>query len=293
MSKLGLKTTLIGKVGTDHMGSWIFGELRKKRIALNHVKKTKVPTSATVSLVNKDGRRSFLHHIGSNANLSSSDVPSDLARADWLHLCSFFLLPKITSGVATKLLKKAQDKGLYTSLDLAWDPTGKWDLGKLLKHVDVLLLNQDEAEMITGSAAPIDMVEMLRTTGPSFVVLKMGGAGCAVMNARGESFFAPSFTVKVKDTTGAGDAFNAGFIYGFRKLTGGKRKGKRSAAKSKKPRKGSDPLDKFDMGKMKKVALMANALGALSTTELGGATVAPTPNKLLQFVKSQKKKMDF
>jgi sugar/nucleoside kinase (ribokinase family) len=291
LSKLGIKTTLVGKIGKDFLGDWIFKELKKKRLPISNVKVSRGTTSATISLVNKDGRRSFLHHIGVNANLSSSDVPSNFSGADWFHLCSYFLLPKIGSKAAANMLKKAQEKGLWTSLDLAWDPTNRWDLGSVLKHVDILFLNQDEGERVTGSAAPIDMVEMLRSAGPTFVVLKMAGAGCAVMNARGESFFAPSFDVKVLDTTGAGDAFNAGFIYSFRKLTGGKRKRKKS--KAKKARKVSDPLDKYDMGKMKKVALVANALGAMSTTQLGGTTTAPTPNKLLQFVKSQKKKMNF
>jgi sugar/nucleoside kinase (ribokinase family) len=121
----------------------------------------------------------------------------------------------------------------------------------------------------------------------------MGDAGCAVKLATGESFFAHSFEVKAVDTTGAGDAFNAGFILGMfnelEKSAPSKSGSKKGKAKPSGP--GKDLLDIVDGKALRKVALLGNALGAIAATQVGGANEPPSQKALLAFVKTQKCKM--
>jgi sugar/nucleoside kinase (ribokinase family) len=293
LAKLIKDCSLVGCVGEDALGDWIYGAMEHNGVGLEGVKKVKKPTSVSVALVDKDARRAFLHHIGANSELEPSMVPEDFGGASWLHLGSPFLMPKLPPKACSAILKKAKDAGLYTSVDLVWDPSEEWNLDKMGTHADILFLNRDEGEAITGTDAPLEMLDMIATQGQRMTVLKMGDAGCAVKLATGESFFAPSFEVKAVDTTGAGDAFNAGFILGmFNELEksapskGGTKKGK---AKPSGP--GKDLLDIVDGKALRKVALLGNALGAIAATQVGGANEPPSQKALLAFVKTQKCKM--
>jgi len=286
LSKLIKDCALIGKVGKDVLGDWMVGEFKRHKMDTSNIKVGKLDTGATVSLVDKTGRRAFLHHIGANGELNPQSVPKDFLGAKWLHLCSVFLMPKLPPRSCANLLKRAKEAGLYTSVDLAWDPTEKWDLDKILKYTDVFFFNRDEGEAITGTEAPIEMVEMVATSGPGITVLKMGEAGCCVKMRTGESFFAPSFDVKTIDTTGAGDAFNAGFVLGIFNALDRSKKGKK-----KKGSKKTDVIELVNDQDLKRIALLANALGAMSVIKIGGASDPPTQNQLLKFVRSQKKRM--
>lgn len=288
LAKLTKECSLAGCVGEDTLGQWIEKELDHFGVGLEGLRKVKRPTSATVALVGTDGRRAFLHHIGANAELGPGDIPDDMFGAAWLHIGSPFLLPKLPPKALTGILKKAKDAGLYTSVDLVWDPSEQWDLDKMGAYSDVLFLNRDEGEAITGTNAPIDILDMLGSQGQGITVLKMGESGCALKLNSGESFFAPAFEVKAVDSTGAGDAFNAGFILGLMneiqraKPKGGKKKGQGPS---------KELLDIVDGQSLRKVALLGNALGAISVTQVGGASDPPTQKELLNFVKTQKKRM--
>lgn len=295
IAKLTGDCSLVGCIGEDLLGQWIQGELDRFGVGLGCVRKVKRPTSVSVALVGNDGRRAFLHHIGANGELGPGDVPDDHAGAAWLHLGSPFLLPKLPPKAGAAILRKAKEAGLYTSVDLVWDPKEEWDLDKMGSHADVLFLNRDEGEAVTGTNAPLEILDMLATQGQRITVLKMGESGCALKLQTGESFFAPAFEVKAMDSTGAGDAFNAGFILGLMneleraKAIGkeGPKKGRRKGA----PGRARNILDVVDGQAMRKAALLGNALGAISVTQVGGANDPPTQRELLNFVKTQKRKM--
>jgi sugar/nucleoside kinase (ribokinase family) len=293
LAKLIKDCSLVGCVGEDALGNWIYGAMEHNGVSLERVKKVKKPTSVSVALVDKDARRAFLHHIGANSELDAGSVPDDFAGASWLHLGSPFLMPKLAPKACASLLKKAKDAGLYTSVDLVWDPSEEWDLDKMGSQADILFLNRDEGEAITGTDAPLEMLDMIATQGQKITVLKMGDAGCAVRLATGESFFAPSFEIKAVDTTGAGDAFNAGFILGMLNALEKDKpsKAKTKTGKAKASGHATDVLDLVDGKALRKIALLGNALGAIAATQLGGANEPPSQKALLTFVKTQKCKM--
>ena len=280
---------IVGFIGEDMFGDWLLAELEKVKVDTSAIKRTKGNTSATAVLVDRDARRAFLHHIGPNEKVDLDSIPGDFMGARWLHLASVFILPGLPPKSCTTLLRKAKEAGLYTSVDLVWDPSEKWDMDKMAGFADVLFLNQEEGEAVTGTNAPLEILDMMATMGPKITVLKMGDAGCAVKLQSGETFFAPSFEVKAVDSTGAGDAFNAGFVYGLLNVVDNAKGGRKKKGKSKDQAK--DILDLADMQTLKKVALMGNALGAISVTQMGGVTEPPSQRALLDFVRTQKKRM--
>jgi sugar/nucleoside kinase (ribokinase family) len=103
---------------------------------------------------------------------------------------------------------------MTTSLDTGWDPTGQWDVAETLQWVDVFLPNEEEVSAMTGEKNLSRAASKLLAKGPSAIVIKRGPQGCTVATREG-SIDIPAFKVKPIDTTGAGDAFDAAFIFGF------------------------------------------------------------------------------
>ncbi len=133
--------------------------------------------------------------------------------------------------------------GVTTSLDAGWDDSGVWDYGLrgVHGHTDVFFPNEVEAERITGRADPAQAaLELAKLCG--VCVVKCGPKG-AVVAAGERVFLSETYEAKVVDTTGAGDSFNAGFIYGFVNGLG-----------------------------LERAAKYGNACGSVSVTRYGGAS---------------------
>jgi sugar/nucleoside kinase (ribokinase family) len=147
--------------------------------------------------------------------LRAGDVPSAyLARARHLHVGCYFFQRKLQPGTPA-LFRRARALGLTTSLDCNWDPTEKWDSGirKVLKETDVFFPNEDEAVRLAGGGdVPSAAAELARLA--RIVVVKMGAKGALVHGPAG-AFEVPAVKVKVVESTGAGDSFDAGFLTRF------------------------------------------------------------------------------
>jgi ribokinase len=98
-------------------------------------------------------------------------------------------------------------------LDAAWDSRGRWleDLGPCLPHVDVLMVNEEEAAMLTGVQDFEAAAKALHQAGACMVIVKLGAEGCHILD-NGQGFRVPGFEVEVLDTTGAGDCFAGAFL---------------------------------------------------------------------------------
>jgi sugar/nucleoside kinase (ribokinase family) len=206
LATLGVPVRLVGAVGRDEQARFVLDALRRRGVDTTPVAAFDGPTAATVALINSAGNRMFLHRpcAGFSAPL---EFPSRLiAGMAHYHLASLFILPSFRPH-APATLARARDAGLTTSLDTNWDPHGAWmnDLAPCLPGLDFLFMNEDEARMVGVSPAEI------LSLGVRAVVLKLGPRGCAIYTAAGE-IRSPAFQVTVKDTTGAGDCFVAGFL---------------------------------------------------------------------------------
>ena len=168
-------------------------------------------------LANKSGERAFYHYAGANEEVDLTILEDDISRrSKMVLLCGYYLMHGWNSQSVSRFLETAQEGGSKTSLDVSWDPTGKWDTGLGWDHLDFLLAN--EAELLAMSRAD-DLKTAARNMmerGVSRIAVKLGERGALCFDGTGEvqvsALELPS--VSVVDSTGAGDSFNAGFLYG-------------------------------------------------------------------------------
>jgi sugar/nucleoside kinase (ribokinase family) len=178
------------------------------------------PTGATVIL--SSGRdRAMLTAMGTIGSLDVDAIPSSLVRrARHLHLGSYFAQTTSRARLPS-FYAAAREHGLTTSFDTNWDPDDRWDGGvrDMLAVTDLFFPNAMEARRIAGVEAVEDAARSLasagsagRTDGGPLVLVKLGAAGALACSPDGEVIRVPSLTVEPLDTTGAGDAFDSGFV---------------------------------------------------------------------------------
>jgi len=209
---LGLRTALVSVVGDDAGGRFVCDELESRGVDTGGVSRDAGwRTGLTVALAHGDDR-AIVTAPGCIDELHAELVGAGLlSSARHVHAGSFFLQPRLAAGLAG-LFAAAHAAGATTSLDLNWDPSGRWDggLAHVLPAVDVLFVNAAEAAAVSGAADPAVAAVALGARGP-LPVIKLGAAGALAHDGcRLVSVSAPG--VVVADTVGAGDSFDAGFI---------------------------------------------------------------------------------
>ena len=225
LAKLGRRVAVLGKVGQDGFGDFVCNVLADHGIDTSGVVRDPVAnTSATMVMVDSEGERTFLHYLGANATLCSDDVDFDVVKqAEILHVAGSFLMPTFDGQQTAEVLKRAHELGVKTSLDTAWDSTGKWlsTIEPVLPHIDYFVPSFEEAIQIAGRDEPEDLAAILDEIadfflgyGMEIVALKMGAQGCFVKSAE-QTIRLPAYTVRAVDATGAGDCFAAGFLAGL------------------------------------------------------------------------------
>jgi sugar/nucleoside kinase (ribokinase family) len=260
-AKLGLKTAFIGKLGQDACGSLMLRTLQAAGVATPFIIiDPAIRTGLSVNLV-RASDRAILTYLGSIAALDAAEVDlSAVRRARHLHVSSYFMQKGLQQGLA-RVFAAAREAGLTVSFDTGWDPQEKWDadgtISKILAHVNVFMPNQEEARAITGASSLEETVERLSRQ-VEILVVKRGERG-ALARRDAETWEQPAFPVEVVDTIGAGDSFNAGFLYGYL--------GGLSLAESLR---------------------LGCACGALSITKPGGTAGQPTWEELQKFLQERK-----
>jgi sugar/nucleoside kinase (ribokinase family) len=214
-ARLGLRTRFIGATGDDLFGRFMLGQLDDWGVDT-----TLCPVlegvSTGFSVVLSDGTdRAIRTHTGTIDSLRLNHTPLDeLTRARHVHISSYFLQPALASQLP-ELVAQVRAHGVTVSVDPNWDPAGAWDngLASLLASVDVFLPNAAEARAISGVPGTAGAALQLARTG-NLVVVKDGEKGC-IAAQRSAVTSQPGFPVQCLDTTGAGDAFDAGFLRGW------------------------------------------------------------------------------
>jgi len=224
LSRLGISTCVISSVGDDLNGRQVIEDLRTYGIDASGVTVlTDGQTGITVAIVRKDGERAFVSTLGSSQDFNETMVLNNwgkLTAASIVCLVGLFAIPNLTLNAATRILGKAKLMGKVTMLDTGWDPHN-WqsntikDLQQLLHEVTIFMPNIDEARAITGKNTPEETMLELQRFGPEIIVVKCGDEGSYCRHGD-STYFVPPRKVQVLDAVGAGDTFNAGFLYGFR-----------------------------------------------------------------------------
>ena len=214
MQRLGLKTALSACVGDDEYGRFCRQALEIEQVDTRLVEVCPgVETGLTICLPYPRDRMLLTCKGAMALNPARAVGVDQLRTAGHLHVGSFFLQTGLRPALAG-LFALARALGLTTSLDTGWDPEQTWlteDLRATLAKTSFFLPNQTEFEHLTGEADAARGAEKLLELGVGAVVLKRGALGAVHVGPEG-MFDDPGFATDAIDTTGAGDAFNAGYL---------------------------------------------------------------------------------
>jgi sugar/nucleoside kinase (ribokinase family) len=214
-ARLGLRVMFIGKVGNDEFGRFMLRELNERGVDTTAViVDPSIKTGLSIILTTTNDR-AILTYPGSISALHYDEIDLDLLScARHLHLGAFYLLDTLRPDVP-RLFETAHTRGLTTSLDTNYDPSGRWDGGirDVLRHVDVFMPNETELCAITRCNDMSGAMDALSGQVPLLVV-KQGNKGATARRGN-ERLHVEPLQIQVIDTVGAGDSFDAGFIYGY------------------------------------------------------------------------------
>ena len=213
-ARLGIPTSLVAAIGTDLFGDFVQSQVVAAGVDTTTLVRVTQPTGISVTLSRGDDR-AILTAPGAIAGLTGELVLNSRFRLDaaHVHVSSYFLQP-VLAETLPDLLAKARRGGATTSLDTNFDPAQRWSSQSLeaaLRMTDLLFPNHTEAAALSGRDDPEQAGRRLASRYGLAVAVKWGSAG-AVLAYGGEVLWARAPAVSVVDTTGAGDAFNAGFL---------------------------------------------------------------------------------
>lgn len=218
LARLGISSASMGKIGNDGFGDFVLRRLNENNVDTRGIVRTpETNTSTTFVMIASDGERTFLHCIGANATISNEDINYDLIEeSKILHVAGVFLMPGFDGEPTARVLKRAKEMGVRTSLDTAWDSRGQWLslIEPCLEYIDIFLPSIEEASMISGKDQPEEIAQFFLDYGIEIVGLKMGLDG-SYIRTKDVELRVPAYPVETIDATGAGDAFVAGFLTGM------------------------------------------------------------------------------
>ncbi|MBV6716417.1 carbohydrate kinase family protein [Paenibacillus chitinolyticus] len=260
LASLGVDVRFVGVAGQDDLGAYCIGELQRMGVNTDGV--TVLPdvkTGVTLSFTTPSDR-GLLTYPGSIPMLVPEYIPESILReADHLHFGSYYLQDGMRPHWK-KLFKEARTRGIRTSFDAGWDVRNEWDsegIRSLLEETDLFMPSEEEALHIFAADRIADIREKLGSA-DGRVAVKQGSMGASLLAPDGSVATAGPCRVSPRDTTGAGDCFNAGIIYGS--LYG---------------LQGEELLQ------------YGNACGALSTLGVGGTGNLPTTAAVGRLLKEQ------
>ena len=254
LSRLGLRTKFIGKIGDDRHGKLVLERLQKEGVDTSSVV-IDIGASSAFAFILIDSlsrKRTIIFNPGCNLNLREDEIDlSETQEASYLHL----------DGGLFEVCKKAssytKSKGIKTSLDIQ---VAYPELKELLKTIDVFIPPKDAARAMVPQQKRGNFGKIcgeLLGFGPQIVCITLGEKGCMVGNCD-KITKVPSYAVDVVDTTGAGDAFHGAFLFGLVK--------------------GWEADD---------VAKFSNAVSAINCTEIGGREGLPDYEKVGKFLRDK------
>lgn len=246
LSKLGIRTGLTGRMGGDGFGRFALDAAAGCGIDISGVRVLpEERTSVSIVLIDDQGDRHFLCSSGNIHHFCFEDVDLDLlGRSGIVNIGSLISMRSFDGEGAERLLFEARARGAITSADVSGTHRKLGDLTGELKQLDFFMPSCDEAVEIAGHDDPDACADAFLKYVRQAVVIKLGAKGCLIKTHL-ERLVLPGFPVRAVDTTGAGDNFVAGFLAGLsRGLT------------------------------LRECGLLANAAGAIATTQVGATSAA-------------------
>ncbi|HZZ73179.1 MAG TPA: carbohydrate kinase family protein [Pirellulales bacterium] len=218
LARVGVEVGVVGCVGRDPFGQYLIQTLHDRGVDTSGVTQlADVGTAASLVLNVQGEDRRFIHAIGANARFTAESISQERVRqAKILYVGGYLLMPALNPhGELTRLFHDARRHGVKTVLDVVCGPGALWpQLEELLSETDVFLPNDHEAAAITGLSDPLAQAEQFRRAGCGTVAITRGEQGTLLVSER-TAFQAGVYPTTFVGGTGAGDAFDAGYITGM------------------------------------------------------------------------------
>lgn len=215
VGRLGGEARFVGKCGSGELGRFFENDLKRHNVE-PALLRSNSPTGRVLSIVTPDAQRSMFTCLGASAEMSPEDISENCFKsAAIVHIEGYLLF---NSQLILKVLKTAKTSGALISLDLpSYNVIN--ESHELLKHivetfVDILMANEDEAQAYTGQADEARAVNALAEK-VDIAVLKMGERGSLINRNNAMLQIRPQGGGHAIDSTGAGDLWAAGFLYGL------------------------------------------------------------------------------
>jgi len=215
VAKLGLRALAVGAVGDDEKADFVLATMTKFGIDTRAMQRLPgVPTSATILNIRPNGERPALHVRGASDHFVVPDAMLDTVLAPPIvHLGGTGLLKALDGPPSERLLAEAKRRGRTVTFDLiAASAETIGIVAPLLPHIDYFMPSIEEARDMSGCTGPADCADYYIGRGATACVFTLGADGAYYAHRDGTRLLSPAFDVAVVDTTGCGDAFDAGFI---------------------------------------------------------------------------------
>lgn len=215
VGRLHGEATFIGKRGRDSYGDIFEKDLEKNGVTPRLVM-SDTPTGRVLSIITPDAQRSMFTYLGAASELVPDEISTEQFKDAAIVLIEGYLV--FNQDLMKKTLKSAKDAGAAVAMDLASFTVVEEALdfikSDVLPYVDILIANEDEARAFTGlSDEGAALSEMSRCA--DVAVLKLGARGSRIAVGGEVTTIAPVVGENIVDTTGAGDLWASGFLYGM------------------------------------------------------------------------------
>lgn len=214
-ARLGLNSLAVGAVGDDEKADWVLATMQRNGIDISAMQRLQgVPTSATILNVRPNGDRPALHVRGASDHFDVAPADYDKVLAPpIIHLGGTGLLRRLDGEPSRILLQEAKRRGRTVTFDLiAANAETAALVDPLLPFIDYFMPSIEEASVMSGTATAEDAAGYYLDRGVTCCCFTLGGDGAFYAHRDGTRLRMPAFAVDVVDTTGCGDAFDAGFI---------------------------------------------------------------------------------
>lgn len=210
MAALGRPAILLARFGTDALSAALYGQIESLGLDLRYLDRDATAGPQLTAVLVNDGDRAFVSRRAGHARPVSFEQALMTSGATHLHIAEYATLYEMSDAIAL-----AKNLGMTVSLDPSWDNDliGDPAFFERTAGVDVFMPNLEEAYALSGCTEPVAALSYLSQYF-AVVALKAGADGGMVGSADG-AISLPSPKVTVVDTTGAGDAFNAGFLHAW------------------------------------------------------------------------------
>ncbi|MFH8080464.1 MAG: carbohydrate kinase family protein [Candidatus Aenigmatarchaeota archaeon] len=212
IASLGKKSGIIGAVGNDEFGRSLLNFLNQAGVNVDGIQIIDKPTGKSVVLIGEDNERTIIIYRGANDFIDAKKITKE-----YVNLFRYFVFTSVVGEKSIEALYRAYKYAKECGLFIVANPSAamikerKRDLSELMKNSHIAIMNEEEAKLLTKKELP-NSLQAIKDMGPETVVITRGNRGCIAMHGT-KIYQQKAYKVKVVDTTGAGDAFTAAFLY--------------------------------------------------------------------------------